>query len=611
MTFLEENMKRLLVLFLVLAITAPIFAAGGGGQAAAGATERVVTNVTPRPLTVTPQYPPAAWGDTSRYPQPATSYSTNPRFPHQPPLSNVNGFPITQQPYTIRLAHPYYSYVLDYYNNDLVLYLQELTNIHVECDLLPEVNTMDRVNLMFASGEMLPDAFHAVGFNTSMLITLGEAGLIMPIDDIVLENSHNYAALLALNPEIWPATTMANGRVYTMGSAGLPNPNQHAMRFWINQLFLDALGMDTPRTTEEYYQYLVAVRDRNPNGLGPSVQEIPMIADIEVWHGQYDGFLMNAFIINNTSNFNNAQSARRRMFLTENGEIDVAYNKPEFRQGLDYLRRLYAEGLMAPEAFTLTRPGVIALVENAAGPIVGSLPQGGPHEFAHTGGERRTHYRVLPPLRGPNGVQWAWFDQFSTLGLGAFVITKDTLVPELLIKWNDYWFTPDMSTRNRYGVLGRDWIIPPEGTVGVTGGPAMYEEILRWGTPTTAYLGRGGGGWGAFGSQHRALSPDPFELEYVLYNAYLLYQPYRFERNVPGLLPFTVEEARDQTQINTNIIDYVEQTMAQFVTGRLALNDANWNNYVQTIDRLGLRQLLDITQTAFDRTWARTLGYNR
>ena len=601
-------MKKALVLLLIIAVSIPLFAAGGGAQqqqAAAGGQQTIV-NVTPRPLTVSPQY-----GPPERFPQPATSYRTNPRFPNQPPISNINGFPIVQQPYTIRLAHQYYYYVLDYYTNDLVLYLEELTNVRVEWDLLPEVGHMDRVNLMFASGERLPDAFHGVGFTSAMLITLGDGGLIMPIDDLVFDNSWNYAARLEMQPQIWPATTMANGRVYTMGTAGNEHPNSHAMRFWINQPFLDALGMQMPRTTEEFYQYLVGVRDRNPNGLGPSVQEIPMIADIEVWHGQYDGFLMNAFIINNTSNFNNEPTSRRRMFRTEEGLIDVSYNKPEFRQGLEYLARLYSENLMAPEAFTLTRAGVIALVENPAGPIVGSLPQGGPHEFANTGGERRTHYRIMPPLRGPNGVQWAWFDEFATLGLGSFIITKDAEAPELLIKWNDYWFTPDMATRNRYGVLGRDWLIPPEGTIAVTGGPAMYEEILRWGTPQNAYLGRGGGTWGVFSSPDRAFTGDPFELEYVLWNAYQAYMPYRFTRNVPGMLPLTVEEARDYTMLNANIIAYVEQTMAQFVTGRLALNDANWNNYVQTIDRLGLRQLLDITQAAFDRGWAATLGYNR
>ena len=208
-------------------------------------------------------------------------------------------------------------------------------------------------------------------------------------------------------------------------------------------------------------------------------------------------------------------------------------------------------------------------------------------------------------------MQLSWYDgEFAGIGLGSFVLTKDTQVPEVLVKWNDYWYTDDMYTRNRYGILGRDWVIPDQSILGFTGEPVRFEEILRWGSPQNAYLGRAGGSWIRFGTWNR-VTDDPFQLENVLWHATLEYRPYNFMRNVPGMLPLTVDEARDYTQLNTAIIEYVEQSMAQFVTGRMAINDANWNNYVQTIERLGLRQLLSVTQAAFDRGWARALGYNR
>ena len=599
-------MKRFAVLFLVLAFALPLFAAGGASQqqSAAGSGERVITHVTPRPLTVSPQ----GSGDPIYHPQPATYYVSNPRWPNQPPVSNRGGFPIVQQPLTVRLAHPYYSYVTDYYDNDQVRYLEALTNVRIEWDLLPEVNTMDRVNLMFASGERLPDAFHAVSFPTAMLITLGEAGLIMPLQDIIADNAHVFRMMVEQNPGVTALTTMSDGNTYTMGTVGLAvHPNYYAMRFWINERFMNTLGISLPRTTEEYYQYLIAVRDRDPNGNGLR-DEIPFISAIDGWHAHYDGFLMNSFIINSTSADSNPIN-RRRMFRTETGQIDVSYNKPEFRQGLEYLHRLYAENLMAPETFTLNRAGMIALIENPGVPIVGSLPSGGPHEFANTDGERRTHYTHLPPLRGPNGVQLSWYDgEFAGLGLGTFVLTKDTQVPEVLVKWNDYWYTEDMYTRNRYGIEGRDWYQPDPSEIGFTGEQVMYAEILRWGTPQNAYIGRSAGSWLRHPTFNR-VTDDYYQLENRLWRATMDYMPYRFERNVPGSLPFTVEEARDYTMLNAAIIEYVEQTMAQFVTGRLALNDANWNNYVQTIDRLGLSQLLRVTQSAFDRTWGEILGY--
>jgi len=387
--------------------------------------------------------------------------------------------------------------------------------------------------------------------------------------------------------------------------------NQVAQRMWINQPFLDALGMRMPTTTEEFYQYLVGVKTRDPNRNGRA-DEIPLVSSIDTWMSAIDGFLMMPFIYNDVSNYASADAGgRRRIYLTEAGVVETSYNKPEWRQGLEYMRRLYAEGLMAPESFTLDRNGQRALVENVPDAIVGALPNGGFHEFANTTGERRTHYRVLPPLKGPNGVQQAWYDQHNHTGVGGLVITKDSLIPEVVIKWTDYWYTEDIGTRNRYGVLGRDWLIPPAGTVAVSGGQAKYEEILRWGTPQNAYIARAPGGWSRFFSYDRAVSDDPYELEKVLWDGHLLYWPYRFMRSVPNLLPFTVEEARENTRLLQGLADYVDQSLANFVTGRTPLNDANWNAYVQQIERLEVNRYKQIVQTAFDRSWAAALGYRR
>ena len=600
-------MKKLMLFLLVLTVTVSLFATGGAQQGQTqGTVQRVTTQVTPRPLPVSAQFD---FGDPSWHPQSATYYWTNPSYPSQPPVSNRGGYPIVQQPVTIRVAHPYYVYVTDYYDNDLVRFMEQLTNVRIEWDLLPETNTMDRVTLMFASGENLPDVFHSVAFTTGDLITLGTAGLIIPVADIVAENSFYYQRLLDEIPVVTPSITMADGNIYSMASYGVNVANQLAMRFWINQPFLDVLGMQMPRTTEEYYNYLVGVRDRDVNQNGNLNDEIPFIAGNEGWHAHVDGFLMNSFIYNDTdTNLYSTPEARRRMIRDNNGRIDVTYNKPEWRQGVDYLRRLYAENLISSESFTTNRAGIVALIENPGAPIVGSLPSGGPHEFANTGGERRGHYRVLPPLRGPNGVQHAWYNEFLGVNLAMMVITKDAAMPDVLVKWADYMYTPDYQSRNRYGVLGRDWLIPPPGTPAVDGGNAVYEEILRWGTPQNAYIGRASGRT-FIQSYNRALSPDPFELEAVLWHARGEYFPFRYQQNVPRMLPFTVEEAREFNNLNTVIVEYVEQTMAQWITGRLALNDANWNAYLQQINNLGLAQLLRVTQSAFDRSWAQVLGY--
>ena len=591
-------MKKFLVILLTCAVTASIVAGGGAQQAPTGAVgQRVTIQVTPTSLPVRPQFD---LGESRWHPQPARSYSTNPLFPQQPAVSNTNGFPIVQEPVTLKLITSFSSSILDYYDNDLTRHMEALTNVRIEWDILPEGGGTERLNLMFASGDNLPDVIYGVGIDSVTQISLGSAGLLIPLQDLIIEHGYNIQALMDYDPDYFASMLSADGNIYALSDRAENLANQVNVRFWINQHFLDTLGLQMPRTTEEYYRYLIAVRDRNPNGSG-RFDEIPLVGDTTSWSGRIDGFLMNAFIFNDTS---------RRMFFTENGRVDVSYNKPEWRQGLEYLHRLQAEGLMAPESFTLVANELRALVEHPDYAIVGSLPSGGYNAFADVSGPRRTEYRVVPPLTGPNGVQQAVWSRFANTRIGRFAISHTNPYPEVSIKWADYGLTPDFWTRNRYGVLGRDWLIPPPGTPAVAGGNAMYEEILRWGSQTNAYWGAGFQ-WTQFASYNRALSPDPFELEFVLWNAREIYYPFRFERIMPTALPFTVDEAREFNGLLESINSHVNQSLARFVMGWDVLNDSNWNAYVQTLDRMGLPQLLRITQAAFDRSWAESLGFRR
>jgi putative aldouronate transport system substrate-binding protein len=188
------------------------------------------------------------------------------------------------------------------------------------------------------------------------------------------------------------------------------------------------------------------------------------------------------------------------------------------------------------------------------------------------------------------------------------VITKDSKIPDIAVKWADALFTEDFQMRNRYGVLGRDWTIPSPGTESVDGKQALYEEILRWGSPQKAYWGVGPISWGRFGSYKRAKSPDPFELEYVLWDAYEKYLPYAYQMSVPKSLPFTLEESRRFNELNRLLVEYVEQSLAQFVTGQRSIA-REWDAYVAQLDRMGLPELLRIVQAAFDRGWKDTLSY--
>ncbi|MDR1972599.1 MAG: extracellular solute-binding protein [Treponema sp.] len=331
--------KRLVLPFVVImlfGLTFNVTARGAGGGQSTSQTRYLVPTTPPGTVTVKPAY-----GDPVEYPQPATSYTRNSAYPNQPEISNPNGYPITKEKVTLRVAAPAHSYVKDFEDNDLTKFMEELTNVHVVWELLPEYDYMEKINLMFNSGgDDLPDVFLSCNFPSPMLISLGSAGLILPLQDLIEKNTYNHRRLSQAKPNLLPSLVSADGNIYTMGQFSQNEPNQYAMRFWINQAFLDTLGMKLPTTTDEYYEYLKAVKTRDPNGNGRA-DEIPLVGATEGWHAEIDGFLMNAFAFNETST--EADPARRRrVFVSQSGRVEASFVTPGWKKGLEYLHKLYA-----------------------------------------------------------------------------------------------------------------------------------------------------------------------------------------------------------------------------------------------------------------------------
>ena len=67
------------------------------------------------------------------------------------------------------------------------------------------------------------------------------------------------------------------------------------------------------------------------------------------------------------------------------------------------------------------------------------------------------------------------------------------------------------------------------------------------------------------------------------------------------VLSYTAEETDLITMPLTDIQSYVKTSAAEFITGQKALNDETWQEYLKNFDVLGLPQLLETAQTAYDR----------
>jgi putative aldouronate transport system substrate-binding protein len=110
---------------------------------------------------------------------------------------------------------------------------------------------------------------------------------------------------------------------------------------YIRQDWLDKLSLKVPTTTNELYNYLKLVKEKNPGGLG--TKTIPMSVSI-----------------NTTSDYETSYDNVIRSFITKQSDEDSAtlpvWKQAGAKEGYRFLNKLYNEGLISPD-FALDKDG--------------------------------------------------------------------------------------------------------------------------------------------------------------------------------------------------------------------------------------------------------------
>ncbi|MHA7963228.1 extracellular solute-binding protein [Paenibacillus sp. CAU 1782] len=138
-----------------------------------------------------------------------------------------------------------------------------VANAPVNVEFVPVLRSESKklLSVMFASGSA-PDIINET--NAPFRNNLYEQGRLLPLDDL-LQYMPNYAKLLEEHPQLRYAGTKSDGKLYEIGRVNEANP-LHVL--FIRQDWLDNLGLDTPRTTEELMVVAEAFAKRDPDGNG-------------------------------------------------------------------------------------------------------------------------------------------------------------------------------------------------------------------------------------------------------------------------------------------------------------------------------------------------------
>lgn len=458
--------------------------------------------------------------------------------------------------------------------------LEASTNVNIEWEVISSGWAEKKV-LMFGSNDIPDVIFGTRALNNNDIAK--NLSFFEPLDEYIEKYCPNIQKMFDESPELKKSVTAADGHIYSLPQKMPLRPETRTITY-INKKWLDALNLDVPQTTEEFYNALKAFKNDDPNGNGIN-DEIPLtFAGDNIAYG-FPIFLGAFGITDNTTG--------DRM-MVEDGKVSFAYADDRMIDAVNYLHKLYSEELIDQEVFTHDFGQLFAKMRNPDIAISGSAIAWTVNAAVNDA-ERAKEYVALPPLKGPKGDQLWRPSSIMSSDSVAFVMSKSNEHKAETMMWVDQFYNPELGVQLYFGPVGDCLELDADGnyTILPSKDPDKAPDAWMW----------------ANGLNDR--SPIYISKEFeekIIWNDWVaekletdkIYTPYIQEvEEFPPYLSYTESEIAELNTIKAEIIGFANQKMAEWiVNGNIA---DEWENYNKQLRAIGIERMIEIMQASYDR----------
>lgn len=506
--------------------------------------------------------------------------------------------------------------VTDYYDNVYTKWLEEKTGYKLEFQFFAAAanDYKTQLSTMVAGNLELPDILFGFSLGTDLYERYGRDGVFVDLAPYFndREKSARWWERFELTDEYsqnnnWRRMQAADGSgaIYAFPEIQESMIDIMDYQVWINQDWLDAVNMPMPTNPDELYNVLKAFKEQDPNGNGQP-DEIPLVGTASGLSGNTLHWLINMFIYEDDSTFFN---------VDENGKLYSPYRTDAYREALQYIRKLYKEGLLSPLTLTASGNDLKQMVcpaeggKQIAGVVCTHLTLGFVQD--HKG---IMSYEALP-MWG-NTIFNENAHNFTTF------ITKDCENVEAAWELLMVMSTEESAVIQRYGEEGVSWDWAPEGTMSVMSTEArphaaqirLYKDT--WGTvgndnwrnvEATVLLNAEGEGNQAVPEEETPERQHKYDLfNQALANYYDQIENYNpSDELICPLLVWPEEYKEEVPYARDDCKSFIQKSRTDFITGVLDINsDKDWQEYLDKMDSLGFEQWLFYSQAVYEETIA-------
>ena len=484
----------------------------------------------------------------------------------------------------------------------------EDTGVEFDWKPIPGEGAQEKINLMLASGDDLPDVFWNFGDGKSgnIVVQYADQDIFIPTENLINNYIPSVKKILDAHPTYWTEIKAPDGHTY-----GFPYIEEMyglvltGGPLLINKNWLDKVGKKVPTTVDEWVDCLKAFRDGGDlNGNGKA-DEIPMAT----WFGANDTFGSYNMFYRFTGAFGQADSycggnAYADHLRLIDGKVTFTAMDPAFKDTAAFFNMLNKEKLIWNGSFESDASAAYqsSLIKEDVARI-GCFGTWTDQEITNL--DVHDEYVAVPRLKGTKG-STGFENNYSELQDSSdTAITTSCKFPHVVARFVDYMVgDPAISIQSNWGAEGYNYKKDDKGVL-----RTPLDDKGRY-VAQTEYKNFG----------EARVNSTPCRGSMVVLNEYYdkvagyAYDAVQLLENqkvngkeeimkeyetIPRVL-MTTEELSRLAQIQPTISDIVDRYINQWVTG--GVTDDNWNSYLEELKAAGVEELVSIYQTAVDRT---------
>jgi len=492
-------------------------------------------------------------------------------------------FPLVEEPMEISVMFPRNaSHAEDFSDIWWTKHVAELTGITFNFTLIESSAWEERKNLAFMSGDY-PEVFFT-GITSADELSYGYEGKLINLLPIIKAEAPNIVALYEAFPDVVKGTMQENGAIYVLPMISYAPRSSNPSCITINSEWLERIGKEIPTTTEELYDVLKAFKEEDPNGNGKA-DEIPTTLTA----GGND-YLLYAFGFTDKTDD------------VIDGQYVFVPAQDNYRAYIEYMHRLYAEGLLDNDYFTQDKT---EMQTKLAAETVGVTTNG-----MATLIEDYKKYIAVPALTSPENTEKVW-------PMTSINYQRNVACMALTDKCTDEVAAAAMRFAN--------YLVTTEASLAARLGPSQEESGDGYGY-TYDYIE----------NKHAYGATRTFPDEYASYYNYRMSKTamnlpayinplvddivvgsddknnwsttlwtnagiYANSRPVFALQCTFTEDEQSELAYYQDLTTYAETARAKFISGEVELNDTTWNEYLAALKSYGMEEYAAMCQGAYER----------